>query len=1092
MPDAVLKVRDAFLRFSQAGSEAEGEAILAELDAQQPAIAMEVRAMLASELKAEFLDGNEDHPEQGDERESAELGLNTRTSQPGFEEPFCEGPGTILGPYKLLEQIGEGGMGTVFMAQQTQPIKRRVALKIIKPGMDTKHVIARFEAERQALALMDHPNIARALDARATDQGRPYFVMELVKGVSITEYCNREKLSTELRLQLFSDLCLGVQHAHQKGIIHRDLKPNNVLVTLHDGRPVVKIIDFGISKAIGQDLTNRTLFTQYAQLVGTPMYMSPEQAELSGLDVDTRSDIYSLGVILYELLTGTTPFDRQSLQELGLDEMRNMIRNKDPLRPSDRVSTLKAEQISTLSGKRTTDVRRLQLSLAGELDWIVMKALAKERDRRYDSALGFAKDCQSYLADEPVQACPASVGYRLGKFFRRHRVLLLTAAGVLFCLLAGMAGTSWQWALAYQAEQRAEASEKFAIGERANAEQEAEISKAINAFLTEDLLTQADPKHQANPEITLREVVDRAAKAVDTRFEDQPQVEAAIRKAIAETYIGLGKHKAAEEQHRLEYELNRQLYGERHNDTLGSRNGVARALLAQREYTSAGSIWSKLLPVYREIWGDENDKTLWIKNNLASALYKQGRYAEGEDMLQEAIRAREAHFGLEHKGTIGAYTSLVDLYLETRRYAEAEEYIRKLLQPGITTELPTQLTVRSSLARALLGLGKHAEAIEITRNNLVETKSILGSKHPTALGRLNFLGAAYLQNKQVAEAESAFEEAFNLSREILGNDHLDTIGALQNLTIARLQQGKNNSEAEAGLREVLSGMERLLGVENLNTALSRNNLANFLVTQRRLKEAEPLIAAAYDVLQKELPPDSPQVLFTQIRILELKINLGRICLRENKLELTKEKWSEAIIVGRAAVAAQPAASNAKMLLGIVLNSQGKLAFDEADYDEAIRLYTAALAVQREFAAQTANTDYVKINLCNLTYCFAHHPDVAKRDINQSRTFINEAMALDPKFPTTWQYQGLLQVRSKEWTEAIKSLSESISLQDKSDPSCQLLLAIAQYELGNAKIAKAHYQKAIETLDAQDEISDGVHRLQIQAELLQTASDRKTD
>ncbi|MGI9430113.1 MAG: protein kinase domain-containing protein, partial [Bythopirellula sp.] len=350
----------------------------------------------------------------------------------------------MIGPYKLLEQLGEGGMGTVFMAQQTVPIKRKVALKLINPGMDSQQVIARFEAERQALALMDHPNIAHVLDAGTTDQLRPFFVMELVKGVQITEYCANEKLSTENRLRLFVDVCRGIQHAHQKGVIHRDLKPSNLLVTRHDGRPVVKVIDFGVAKAINQELTERTLFTQYAQLIGTPLYMSPEQAELKGLDVDTRSDVYSLGVLMYELLTGTTPFDSETLRQAGFDEMRRIIREEEPPTPSSRLSTLASKQSGTTSEHYGTDPRRLTRAVRGELDWIVMKAMEKDRARRYDSASMLADDVDRYLEGKAVEACPASAVYRFRKLARRNRAALTTVALVTIAMALGTLTSLWQ------------------------------------------------------------------------------------------------------------------------------------------------------------------------------------------------------------------------------------------------------------------------------------------------------------------------------------------------------------------------------------------------------------------------------------------------------------------------------------------------------------------------------------------------------------------------------------------------------------------------------------------------------------------------
>src|SRR5579871_3871640 len=384
----------------------------------------------------------------------------------GDEQARAERPGTVIGPYKLLEQIGEGGMGLVFMAEQSRPVRRRVALKVIKPGMDTRQVVVRFEAERQALALMDHPNIAKIHDAGTTASGRPYFVMELVRGVPITEFCNQYTFTTRQRLELFVTVCHAVQHAHQKGIIHRDLKPSNVLVTLHDVVAVPKIIDFGIAKATTQRLTERTLFTNFAQMIGTPLYMSPEQAEMNGLDVDTRSDVYALGVLLYELLTGTTPFESETLKKVGLDEMRRMIREEEPPTPSQRLDTLAAQVCETVSERRGVDGRRLGQVLRGELDWIVMKALEKDRDRRYESASAFAADMQRYLNEEPVDACPPSAGYRLRKYARRNRRILLPLITIPTVLAAATVVSIWQLARATEAQHQAEADRKQAEADR--------------------------------------------------------------------------------------------------------------------------------------------------------------------------------------------------------------------------------------------------------------------------------------------------------------------------------------------------------------------------------------------------------------------------------------------------------------------------------------------------------------------------------------------------------------------------------------------------------------------------------------------------
>ncbi len=408
--------------------------------------------------------------------------------------PILEGPGTRIGPYKLLQQIGEGGMGVVYMAEQEQPVRRKVALKIIKPGMDSAQVIARFEAERQALAVMDHTNIARVFDAGTTDSGRPYFVMELVHGVPITAFCDENQLTPRERLELFVPVCQAIQHAHQKGIIHRDIKPSNVLVTMYDDRPVPKVIDFGVAKAIEQRLTERTLFTQFGALVGTFEYMSPEQAEMNAFGVDTRSDIYSLGVLLYELLTGTTPLEKQRLRQAALGEMVRLIKEEEPPRPSVRLSG--SGDLPKIAAARKTEPTRLSKLVRGEVDWIVMKCLEKDRTRRYESASGLAKDVERYLHDEPVEACPPSAGYRLKKFARKHRTALAVAAGFLFLLVADVIVSTWQAAVARRADERARVEARRAAAAAAEALRERDLALASRRE-AEDRRVEADAARQS-------------------------------------------------------------------------------------------------------------------------------------------------------------------------------------------------------------------------------------------------------------------------------------------------------------------------------------------------------------------------------------------------------------------------------------------------------------------------------------------------------------------------------------------------------------------------------------------------------------------
>ena len=412
------------------------------------------------------------------DRVNARLARQASTADLPPDRSHAEGPGRVIDRYKLLEKIGEGGNGEVWAAEQRRPVKRRVALKIIKLGMDTKQVIARFEAERQALAIMDHPNIAKVLDAGSTETGRPYFVMELVRGIPFTDYCDQERISTADRLDLFIKVCHAIQHAHQKGIIHRDIKPSNILVTLHDGIPVPKVIDFGIAKATQQELTEKTVYTQLQQFIGTPAYMSPEQAEMSGLDIDTRSDIYSLGVLLYELLTGSTPFDTQELMKSGLDEMRKIIREREPYRPSNKIGTLSDKDRTTTAHRHATEPPKLVSILRGDLDWIVMKCLEKDRTRRYETANGIAMDIRRHLTDEPIVARPPNAAYRFQKAWRRNKVAYTAGVLVVVALAVGLGLAALGLKRAVAAQQKEAEQREIAQANEQKAN-EAQASEAI-------------------------------------------------------------------------------------------------------------------------------------------------------------------------------------------------------------------------------------------------------------------------------------------------------------------------------------------------------------------------------------------------------------------------------------------------------------------------------------------------------------------------------------------------------------------------------------------------------------------------------------
>lgn len=528
-----------------------------------------------------------------------------------------EKAGDTIGRYKLLQQIGEGGCGVVYMAEQLEPVRRRVALKIIKLGMDTKSVIGRFEAERQALALMDHPNIAKVFDAGATDTGRPYFVMELVRGRKITEYCDEKKLSTRERLDLFIQICKAIQHAHQKGIIHRDIKPSNILVSIDDGLPVPKVIDFGIAKATsGQQLTNRTLFTAFEQFIGTPAYMSPEQAMLTNVDVDTRSDIYALGVLLYELLTGKTPFDAQELLAIGLDEMRRTIREQEPPRPSTRLSTLPGQELSTTAHRRGLDAPRLVSELRGDLDWIVMKALEKDRSRRYETANGLAADIQRHLHNEPVVACPPSNLYRFQKMARRNKAEFVASIAVFVALVAGVAISSWMFLKEREARTRAVAAEEQERKLRQHAELR-ELKTA--AFQLQSQLIDRDVRVSA-----WRKAIEAQQKLLG---KDHPDVADSLEQ-IAGIHQGREGWPQAEKLQREALEIRR-----RNSPTGDVRLGqslhkLASLLMAEEKWPEAEKALSEALEIRRRVQGEENIETVMVMNDLAVAVAGQNKSAE--------------------------------------------------------------------------------------------------------------------------------------------------------------------------------------------------------------------------------------------------------------------------------------------------------------------------------------------------------------------------------------------------------------------------------------------------------------------------------
>jgi serine/threonine protein kinase/tetratricopeptide (TPR) repeat protein len=796
-----------------------------------------LRARVAALLRA--------HQQAGSFLAAPPVGSSATLEAPGPPE----GPGTVIGPYKLLQTIGEGGMGTVYMAEQERPVRRLVALKVIKAGMDTRQVLARFDAERQALALMDHPNIARVLDAGATEAGRPYFVMELVKGVPITRYCDDRRLTLKERLELFVPVCQAVQHAHQKGVIHRDLKPSNILVAQYDGRPVPKVIDFGVAKATGPRLTEQTLYTEFGAVVGTLEYMSPEQAELNQLDIDTRSDVYSLGAILYELLTGSTPLGRERLRTAALVEMLRIIREEDCPRPSTRVST--TEELPTIAACRQVEPRKLGALVRGELDWIVMKALEKDRNRRYETANDFALDVQRYLADEPVQACPPSAAYRFRKVARRHKGALASAAAILVVLLTATAVSAWQALRATRAERK-----------------------------TRDALAQMTAA-QAQTRQALDTLFDNV---VETMFAKQPKLdeaEKACLQKVAGLYEDLGRQsgEAAEARFlRAEGAFKvahlRGLLGQQAEAAAGY--GVAEALLEQLASEFPG------IPDYRA-------KLARVEDNLGIRLAELGKEVESEAAFRRGIALRtkladdfpqDPRYRLELANNYGDLGRLREWQ---HRIAEAEAAYRRALDikeqlaagPGAAPMYHQELARgRARLGSTLRMQEKYAEAETLYRRAL-DAQQSQGDEVPATprdrdglASTYHGLGIVLAELRREAEAEVAFRRAVDV-RKRLADDfpkaleyrrHLAT--AYSDLGYFLRRQGKD-AESEGPYRQALDLRKKLIAEGGAaprylqELAGSHDNLGDVLRVTNRPKEAESAWRDAL-ALWERLAADRPQ------------------------------------------------------------------------------------------------------------------------------------------------------------------------------------------------------------------------------------------
>jgi tetratricopeptide (TPR) repeat protein len=763
MPDADRRLMTIFSAVLERGSEAERSAYLAEACGDDAELRQRVEALLRAHQQAgEFLE----------HRRTAEFESGGGTSP----QPQLVPGAVVASRFKLIEEIGEGGMGTVWMAQQTDPVKRPVALKLIKPGMDTKQVLARFEAERQALALMDHPNIAKVLDGGATPEGRPYFVMELVKGVPITKYCDEHKLTPRQRLELFVPVCQAVQHAHQKGIIHRDIKPSNILIALYDGRAVPKVIDFGVAKAAGQQLTDKTLMTGFGSVVGTLEYMSPEQAEMNQLDIDTRSDIYSLGVVLYELLTGSTPLDRKRLKQAAFAEVLRIIREEEPQKPSTRLSH-STDSLPSVSAQRQTEPAKLTKLVRGELDWIVMKALEKDRSRRYETANSFAMDIQRYLADEPVQACPPSAGYRLWKFARKFRVVLRVAAAFVALLIVAATVSTWQAVRATLAERQAVANFRMA-------------RDAVDRFFTE--VSQSPDLKARGVEKFRRGLLLNAKEFYERFVREQPDTPTArydlglAHKRLAEIERELGDYAAAEASAGKAIVL-LDVLASSHPNVAEYRRDLAASYVALGLICSDTTRWEKAEAAYQQALAIQEQQS---DTNMGSAEHRyalaktytasgitQGRadnqekaakrYRQALDILSQQVPDGPLMF--QHQSLLAlTQFSLAQVCLTKGWYSEAETALKESTRIYETLVHDRQYALPNELqslarSRALLGVaysyqGQHEQA-EKAQQQALEVFQKLAKEHEQVPEFAYDVGKCYFELARSAEHSGRAGEA---------------------------------------------------------------------------------------------------------------------------------------------------------------------------------------------------------------------------------------------------------------------------------------------------------------------------------------------
>jgi eukaryotic-like serine/threonine-protein kinase len=764
-------------------------------------------------------------------RQPSALDTNATLGPTSAEGSASEGSTTAqwIGAFRLVRKLGEGGMGEVWLAEQPAPVKRRVALKVIRAGRTDDAALQRFSLERQALAIMDHPVIAKVFDAGSTPLGQPYFVMEYVAGQPITLYCALKKLPIRERLELVIKVCEGVQHAHQKAILHRDLKPSNILVVDVDGKPTPRIIDFGIAKAVSGEAGDETQVTRIGGMIGTPGYMSPEQSD-PGMDVDTRTDVYSLGIVLYELLTGALPFDPKDWQAKPLHEVLRQLHEDDPPSPSTQVEL--EERKSTASGQKAKpEIKQLARLLNGDLDWITMKALEKDRARRYDSCSALAMDLRRYLNQEPVLAAPPSLGYRAGKFVRRNRAAVAGASAVTLMLVALAVSMTWQ-------------ATRIA-GERDRANREAAAAKSVSDFLT-GLFKVSDPSEARGNSITARQILDKGVQQIDTGLAGQPEVKARLMGTMGEVYWSLGLYKEAEPLLQKGVEIRRRVLGPENPDTLHSMYLVAKNLNDEGQYAEAEKQLQQVLEIQQRVLGPQHPDTLATMIAVAGVIYEEGRYQEAEKLQRELLERQRHLVPVDEARVLGSMNNLAVNLAAQGRDAEAESLYRETLEGerrAFGPDHPQTLQTMQNMGRVLVSEHKYTEAEKLLREALETQIKVLGPEHQDTLWTKQVLANTLRDEGHWQEAEQLMRETLDARARTLGPEHPDTLASMEELAVT-LDELKKYSEAERLYRRVVETQTRVLGPNHPITAGSKYNLACNAALQGKRDEAITILEDA--------------------------------------------------------------------------------------------------------------------------------------------------------------------------------------------------------------------------------------------------------